>query len=177
MAKRHRLVVAGEERTVVLDSAPGGGGETLVTIDEGEPIAIEPGGADLPGFVSFRIGGVTRRAYVSRDGATYDVTVGSRRFQIQQVTGSGRGRGAIGGAEDAPGEITAPLAGVVVELRVAVGDVVEAGATVLVLEAMKMQNEVQIPLAGTVTAVHVSARDSVEHGQLMVEYDPAGADE
>ena len=46
----------------------------------------------------------------------------------------------------------------------------------LVLEAMKMQNEVLIPLDGTVTAVHVSARDSVEQGQLLVKYDPAGAD-
>ena len=177
MAKRHRLLVGGEERTVVLDSAPGGGDETLVTIDEAEPIAIEVDAAELPGFVSFRSGGLTHRAYVTRDGASFDVTVGSRRFQVQQVTGSGRGRGVVGGAEDAPGEISSPLAGVVVEVRVAVGDVLEAGTTVLVLEAMKMQNEVLIPLDGTVTAVHVSARDSVEQGQLLVEYEPAGADE
>ena len=177
MAKRHRLLVGGEERTVILDGAGGVPGESLVTIDDGEPIAIEAEGAELPGFVSFRSGGVTRRAYVARNGAAFDVTVGSRRFLIEQVTGSGRGRGVVGGADDTPGEITSPLAGVVVEVRVAPGDELEAGATVLVLEAMKMQNEVLIPLDGTVTAVHVSARDSVEQGQLLVEYDPAGADE
>ncbi|MYA21163.1 MAG: hypothetical protein F4Z25_13210 [Chloroflexi bacterium] len=174
MAKRHRLVLGGEERTVVLDDAAG---ETLVTIDDGDPIAIELADAELPGFVSFRVGGVVRRAYVTRDGASFDVTVGSRRFQVQQVTGSGRGRGVVGGAEDAPGVISSPLAGVVVEVRVAPGDALEAGTTVLVLEAMKMQNEVQIPLDGTVTAVHVEARESVEQGQLLIEYDPDGEDE
>ena len=174
MAKRHRLLVGGEERTVIVDSA---GGETLVTIDDADPIAVEPEGAELPGFVSFRIAGIARRAYVARDGAAFDVTVGSRRFVVEQVTGSGRGRGVVGGAEDAPGEITSPLAGVVVEVRVAVGDVLEAGTTVLVLEAMKMQNEVLIPLDGAITAVHVNARDSVEQGQMLIEYEPAHEEE
>ena len=64
-----------------------------------------------------------------------------------------------------------------VEIRVAPGDVIEAGTTVVVLEAMKMQNEVHIPLDGAVTAVHVEARDSVEQGQLLIEYEPAGGDE
>ena len=174
MAKRHRLVLGGEERTVVLDDA---GGETLVTIDDGEPIAIELAGAELPGFVSFRVGGVVRRAYVARDGSSFDVTVGSRRFVVEQASRGGRARGVVGGGEDTPGQVTARLAGVVVEIRVAPGDVIEAGTTVVVLEAMKMQNEVHIPLDGVVTAVHVKARDSVEQGQLLVEYDPAGEDE
>ena len=173
MAKRHRLLLAGAERTVILDQAGGEPAQMLATIDDQEPQAIELLSAELPGFVSFRAGGVTRRAYVARDGAAFEVTVGSRRFLVEQTTGSGRGRGVVGGAEDAPGEITAPLAGVVVELRVEAGDALEAGTTVLVLEAMKMQNEVQIPRDGTITAVHVSARDNVEKGALLVEYDPA----
>ena len=50
----------------------------------------------------------------------------------------------------------------------------EAGAAVLVLEAMKMQNEVQIPHDGAITAVHAAAGDNVDKGALLVEYEPAG---
>ena len=174
MAKRHRFLVGGAERSVVIDAAGDAQGEALAAIDGGEPLALEAIAAELPGFVAFRAGGAWRRAYVARRGAAFDVTVGARRFVVEPAGGGRRGRSAIGGAEDAPGEITAPLAGVVVEVRVAPGDAVGAGTTVLVLEAMKMQNEVQIPHGGTVTAVHAAPGDSVDRGALLVEYEPAG---
>jgi biotin carboxyl carrier protein len=62
----------------------------------------------------------------------------------------------------------------VVEIRVASGDVVAAGATLLVLEAMKMQNEIRAEGPGVVTKVECSAGQTVETGAVLVriEADP-----
>ena len=170
MAKRHRFLTGDDEHAVEVDRAPGG---VAVTVDDGEPIAVELVEARAPGFVSWFADGRQRRAYVARRGGAFEVTIGERRFLVQPASAR-RGRHVVGGAEDAPGRITAPLAGVVVEVRAAAGDVLEAGATVLVLEAMKMQNEVQIPHDGAITAVHAAAGDNVDKGALLVEYEPAG---
>ena len=97
--------------------------------------------------------------------------VGGRRFRLAPG-GAAAGRRSGGGSKDREGEVTAPLAGVVVEIRVAVGDTVEAGQTLLVIEAMKMQNEIQCPVRGKVTAIKCEAAGHVEQGALIVEYEP-----
>ena len=173
MAKRHRLHVGEAERSVTIDRGAAGEPGASVVIDDGEAIAVEVVAAALPGLVSFIVDGTPHRAYVGRRGGAYEVTVGERRFVVEPAAAARRGRSVVGGAEDAPGAITAPLAGVVVAVRVEVGEVLEAGATVLVLEAMKMQNEVQIPRDGTISAVHVAAGDNVEKATLLVEYELA----
>lgn len=66
------------------------------------------------------------------------------------------------------GAIASPLAAVVVSVDVAVGDLVEAGQTVITLEAMKMNTVVSAPAAGTVKSISVSAGDAVEEGQAML---------
>ncbi|MXW23226.1 MAG: hypothetical protein F4Z96_00830 [Chloroflexi bacterium] len=170
MAKRHRFVVGDDERSVEVDQTPDG---VTVTLDEGHAVDIDVLEVQVPGTVSFFVGGRQQRAYVARRAGGYEVTIGERRFAIETASG-GRRRGAVGGAEDMPGQITAPLAGVVVEIRVSVGDELEAGTTVLVLEAMKMQNEVQIPHDGTITAIHAEAGQNVDKGVLLVEYDTDG---
>lgn len=170
MAKRHRFLVGEDERSVEVDQTPDG---VTVTLDEGDAVDVDVLEVQVPGTVSFFVGGRQQRAYVARRGGGYEVTIGERRFAIEAATG-GRGRHVVGGAEDALGQITAPLAGVVVEIRVSVGDELEAGTTVLVLEAMKMQNEVQIPHDGTITAIHAEAGQNVDKGVLLVEYDTDG---
>ena len=169
MAKRHRFVVGEDEHSVEVDQTSDG---VTVTLDEGDAVGLDVLEVQVPGTVSFFVGGRQQRAYVSRSGAGYEVTIGERRFVIETASAR-RGRHVVGGADDAPGQITAPLAGVVVEVRVAVGDALEAGSTVLVLEAMKMQNEVQIPHDGTITAIHAAQGENVDKGVLLVEYDAA----
>jgi pyruvate carboxylase subunit B len=61
------------------------------------------------------------------------------------------------------------MPGNVVDVLVAVGDVVKAGQTVLVSEAMKMETEIQAPIAGTVKAVHVAKGDRVNPGEVLIE--------
>jgi len=65
--------------------------------------------------------------------------------------------------------IRAPIAGKVVKVLVAVGDHVEPGAAVIVLEAMKMENELIAERGGTVTTVAKSAGQAVDTGDLLVE--------
>ena len=168
MATRHRFLLGGNEHTVVVDEA---GGLVTVTIDDGEPLEVDAASFGLPGLLSIVVGSRPARAYVSRRGQGFDVVVEGRRFSVDPAA-AGRGRTPIGG-RDRPGEVTAPLAGVVVDVRVAVGDRFEAGQTLLVLEAMKMQNEVQAPQGGTVTAIHCEVGGRAEHGALLMSYEPA----
>jgi pyruvate carboxylase subunit B len=68
-----------------------------------------------------------------------------------------------------PAPLRAPMPGLIVQLRVQVGDNVAAGDGLVVMEAMKMENELRAPAGGTVRAVHVSVGAAVEKGALLVE--------
>lgn len=67
------------------------------------------------------------------------------------------------------GKILAPLPGVVLSVAVAPGDSARAGDTLLVLEAMKMENVIQADSDCVVQAVHVAKGDKVEASQLLME--------
>ena len=64
--------------------------------------------------------------------------------------------------------VTAPLPGVIIAVKVNVGDAVKAGQEVAVLEAMKMENFIEATHDGTVTAIHVAKGDSVLEGAPVV---------
>ncbi len=78
---------------------------------------------------------------------------------------SARARSAGGGAGS--GTVAVPMQGTIVKVLVAVGDMVEAGQTVCVLEAMKMENAITAERTGTVTEVKVAAGDSVGAGDVV----------
>lgn len=64
--------------------------------------------------------------------------------------------------------VTSPLPGVVIAIKVNVGDVVKSGQEVAVLEAMKMENSIEATQDGTVTAVHVTKGDSIQEGTAII---------
>ena len=64
--------------------------------------------------------------------------------------------------------MTSPLPGVIIAVKVNVGDSVKAGQEVAVLEAMKMENSIEATQDGTVTAIHVAKGDSVLEGAAIV---------
>ena len=66
------------------------------------------------------------------------------------------------------GAVTSPLQGTIIKINAANGDAVKAGQTVIVLEAMKMQNNIESEYAGTVTAINVNPGDSVMEGAVML---------
>ena len=67
-----------------------------------------------------------------------------------------------------PGQITAPIPGEIVEINVKIGDYVDTGQEVVILEAMKMKNKIRAAHPGFVAGVEVEKGDSVEYGQVLV---------
>ena len=77
---------------------------------------------------------------------------------------SGSGGGAGGGS----GQVAVPMQGTIVKVLVEVGQTVEAGQSVVVLEAMKMENQIEADKSGTVKAVNVKPGDTVGAGDVVV---------
>ena len=67
--------------------------------------------------------------------------------------------------------ITAPMPGIILSIAVKEGDEVNAGDALLVLEAMKMENEIHAPRAGKVKKVHVSEGAEVQSGAALVDFE------
>ena len=69
----------------------------------------------------------------------------------------------------AAGSITveSPMPGKILSVEKKVGDSVEAGQTIMILEAMKMENEIVAPEAGTIASINVSVNQSVEAGEVL----------
>ena len=65
-------------------------------------------------------------------------------------------------------KVESPMPGTVLKINVKVGDTVEEGQAVAVLEAMKMENDIVAPSAGTVASVNVSVGDSINTGDVLV---------
>jgi biotin carboxyl carrier protein len=78
--------------------------------------------------------------------------------------------GTVGG--DTEGEISTPMPGIIVRISIEPGDVVAAGQVLLVVEAMKMENEYKCPIDGVVRAVHVAVGQAVEAHTLLVTVEP-----
>ena len=96
-----------------------------------------------------------KRVYKEYKSAAKDPTVRLIDPSAQKVTTSH------------PGTVTSPMPGTVLRLNKAAGDEVKAGDVVLILEAMKMENEIVAPEDGTVASVNVGVGDSVEAGDTL----------
>jgi biotin carboxyl carrier protein len=109
--------------------------------------------------------GAERREVVI-DGGRVEVVVESEaRAALRERATRGRADAASSG----PTKVHAMIPGVVVEVAVAPGDTVTKGQHLLVIEAMKMQNELRAPRDGTVAQVTVGAGSRVEVGDLLLE--------
>lgn len=103
-----------------------------------------------------------RHFYLSIDGMPEEVV-------FEPLNAFVGGGGSQRKQASAPGDVSTTMPGNVVDVLVAVGDVVKAGQTVLVSEAMKMETEIQAPIAGTVKAVHVAKGYRVNPGEVLIE--------
>ena len=121
-----------------------------------------------------------RPFYVSIDGIAEEVMV--ETLSEIEVSGGGNGGGkkkaASGSTKSGrprpthPGHVTTSMPGTVVAVKVKAGDKVTAGDGVLVIEAMKMENEIQAATTGIVVAVHVKKGDSVTPDESLLEIQP-----
>jgi acetyl/propionyl-CoA carboxylase alpha subunit len=120
------------------------------------------------GIYSFLINGRSYEARVVTAPDGYYVDLGGHRSVVdvrdpRSVTKRGKGGGGEGRQT-----VTAPMPGKVVRVLVQEGEEVEAGAGLVVVEAMKMQNELKAPRAGTVVQVKAAVGTTVGHGEMLV---------
>jgi acetyl-CoA/propionyl-CoA carboxylase biotin carboxyl carrier protein len=123
--------------------------------------------------------GVRRPPVDPPEGRAVDVEVDGRRFHVRvyepearpapRAAGGRRARRRSEAAGPAgAGRVAAPMQGTIVSVHVEVGDRVQAGQAVCVLEAMKMENQVDTDTAGTVAEVRVRPGDTVSPGDVLV---------
>ena len=119
---------------------------------------------------------IDRRAYaVSIEGEAqgYQVTVAGHLYGVEVEDERERAAHEAERARaKAGGDVKSVMPGVVVELLVAEGDAVEAGQPLLILEAMKMQNEIEAPSAGRVKRVLVAPGEAVAGGAKLLTLEP-----
>jgi len=75
-----------------------------------------------------------------------------------------------GGGAGGKGAVTAPMPGAILEISVKVGDVLERGQPVAILDAMKMHNVIGSPRAGTVAEVCVAVGQNIDHGDAIIRF-------
>ena len=167
--KRELIVTAeGRDRTVIVDG-PGPDGRFRISID-----GVEHGvDAALlrPGSWSLIIAGRSYQVDLDRRRGGIAASVGAGEVMLQVEDALHRRLASAAGTRaPARGEsIRAPIAGKVVKVLVAVGDQVAPGSAVIVLEAMKMENELAAERGGTVSAIYKAAGQAVDTGDLLVE--------
>ncbi len=97
---------------------------------------------------------------VLMDGRIYEVQVLDERALLMA--------NRKGGIKSKTGEVVAPMPGLIIEVKVNVGDIVHEGQTLVILESMKMQNELKAAREGQVTSVAVSKGQTVDKGATLI---------
>jgi biotin carboxyl carrier protein len=146
-----QVTVGGKRYAASLSSAPGSSVRQLLLDGRAESLAVDGAGSG--------------RWAVTSAGERWEMEVLDERARhIRSLTGGGsQARG--------PAALKAPMPGLVVRVQVEAGATVSVGSGVVVLEAMKMENELRAASAATVRTVRVKAGEAVEKGQVLVEFE------
>jgi propionyl-CoA carboxylase alpha chain len=124
--------------------------------------------ARSPSQIDVEIDGRRRRSRISRADDRILVQLGRGDVELRL-----RPRFELPGLEESAGGLVARMPGKVIELRVGVGDTVEAGEALLVLEAMKMEHPMTAPEDGVVSEVRVAVGEQVENGAVLLVVEPS----
>jgi biotin carboxyl carrier protein len=137
---------------------------------DGRSYTLEVRESGDPGYVLIADGAVFDCRVDGRpdSGKTVDVIVGTTNYSVTLIDPK-RLRGTSGAVApaDQAARLVSPMHGKVVRVLVSVGDQVEAGAGIVVVEAMKMQNEMKSPKAGTVVTLKVETGATVNAGDVL----------
>ena len=155
-------------RTLRVEVRPREDGRFTVTVD-GRVLDVDyqPAGGD---FASLLVDGHSYEAGLERLETGYRVVLTDDTLDVELVDAA---RGAVVSKKGHGGtaRVAAPMPGKIVKLLVEPGEVVAAGQGLLVMEAMKMENEIRSPREGRVREVRVAERQAVETGALLVVVD------
>ena len=158
----------GRTRTVTVERASAGHFRVLL---DGEPRDVDAVRSGVHGLSIVLVDGVSRELQVTPSTASGEVLVtmdGRVLAAAVNARQTGRRRGDGGDAAAGEQSITAPMPGRVVRVLVQPGDEVTARQGVIVVEAMKMENELRSSKAGRVREVNVEAGTSVEAGRVLL---------
>jgi len=149
-------------------------GELRVKVD-GTELDLHYEEVDNLGQVALRVGGASFGMSIEGDEHAVSATIAGHLYAVEIEDERERAAHAAersGGRRG--GVVLSVMPGIVVKVMVAVGKRVEAGEAMLILEAMKMQNEIGAPVAGVVQAVHVREREAVASGAKLVTIEGEG---
>jgi len=140
---------------------------------DGEPVEVDLANVEHTDVRHLLVDGRSHRFVARREkDGTWDIHLRGRRVRaravdertkaIEEMTGAAAG--PVG-----PRPVRAPMPGLVVKVEVAEGDRVEEGQGVVIVEAMKMENELRAEGAAIVKTIHVAAGDTVAKDDLLIE--------
>ncbi len=164
------IEAGGRVHKVAVDAAGATPGCCTITID-GDPISVDiRPTAEGYSLLETLTGRVIEAAVTDgpRGRTAGELTVHLPSVSVAVSIDANRRRGRTAVHPDGEQRIMAPMPGRVLRVLVAVGDTVELRQPVVVVEAMKMENELRAPKAGTVREVAIEAGASVEAGRLLV---------
>jgi len=159
-----------DDFTYEIEIAPDGS----ITVD-GEPVEADLLQIDPLGLHSLLMNHKSYELVVEEQQRGYHVTIGSNTFKVdvadeRQLRMESSRADVSAGDGDLP--ITAPIPGLVVKVLVEEGQAVELNAPLVILEAMKMENEIRAPRAGVVKDIVVEVGQSVEGNAPMMVLGP-----
>src|SRR5271154_4145 len=159
-----QIEIAGKKHRVELTHA----GERPVWMIDGQLLEADASEVS-PGVYSILINGKAFEVRIEHLGTELQAIAGGREFAvvIQDEREWGRKRGSAVEAEGRQ-QVLAPMPGKIVRVLVSAGDKVRAGQGLLVVEAMKMQNEIRAPKSGTIDRVRVIEGQTVNAGEVVV---------
>jgi propionyl-CoA carboxylase alpha chain len=167
----HSVRIGSEQLRVHIEPFEGG---TMASVEDAAPVEIF--GHWTPGqrLLGLTVGGRQRTVQVKREGRKWVLTTRGASHKVQ-VLDPHVAELSVHMIEKTPPDLSrlllAPMPGLVTKLDVAVGDKVEPGQPVAVMEAMKMENILRAPKAATVKATPVKAGESVAVDQVIVEFE------
>ncbi|GMV07227.1 MAG: acetyl-CoA carboxylase biotin carboxyl carrier protein subunit [Gemmatimonadota bacterium] len=170
-----RYYVTVGTRTFDVELGPGG-----ATVD-GTRVSAHLAHVEGTDLRSLLVDGASFRILAARDGdARWHLHLRGRRFAVEAVderTHTIREMTGAGAVPSGPRPIRAPMPGLVVKIEVAPGDRVDAGQGVVIVEAMKMENELKAEGPAVVARIHVAPGQAVEKDQVLIDLEPVAEGE
>jgi biotin carboxyl carrier protein len=167
MAARYRLKLGNEDHDLEVEPDGTGG----YRVKSGETTArVNLQRINDSARYSVIIDGTPHDVFAEESPTGFHIIIGGRTVDVGTQTGR-RGKGGPESLDiDGGGEwvLKSPMAGVVQDIRVKADDEVEQGQVLIIVEAMKMQNELHARRAGTVKAVYVSVGQRVDQGTPLI---------
>ena len=157
------------------------GGELVEVLVDGTSVRVDgeelsAALTDLPGtpIALLTLGPEVHRVVVNRGGGRgrYALSIDGRRFEVEALderTRTIRELSKASAAAVGPAPLVAPMPGLIVRVNVEVGFSVQPGQGLVVMEAMKMENELRAVAGGVVKSIRVTPGTAVERGAILVE--------